>query len=110
MEDNPVSSKRKYNVVCQQWEESERGWGVRPDRFSLHLNHLHCEKFVKAHNDRLPKNFVPDEYSRVSGSPFVVEVDQYTYNLLLARKSTFGMYGKGNTTPPRVTITLSYKQ
>ena len=26
--------KEKY-VVCQLWEESERGWGVRPDGYSL---------------------------------------------------------------------------
>ena len=24
-------------AVCLQWEESERGWGVRPTDFSLHL-------------------------------------------------------------------------
>ncbi len=29
--------KEENAVVVQKWEETERGWGVRPDGFSLHL-------------------------------------------------------------------------
>ncbi len=25
-------------VICQQWEESERGWGTRPDKKAEKLN------------------------------------------------------------------------
>ena len=60
--------------VCQFWEESERGWGVRPDGFSLHLSMADHAAYVKEHNDALPKGYVPDEYTRVSGSAHPIDL------------------------------------
>jgi hypothetical protein len=34
------------NVVIQNWEESERGWGVRPDGYTIHPNRAHRDAFV----------------------------------------------------------------
>lgn len=28
---------KRHGVICQKWEESERGWGTRPNGYSLHL-------------------------------------------------------------------------
>ena len=38
-------------VVCQYWEESERGWGVRPDGCSLHLTEADRKQFIKEYWD-----------------------------------------------------------
>jgi len=61
-------------VICQEWEESERGWGVRPDGYSLHLSVADRDAFVRRHEDALPSDHVPDEYTRVCGHPFLVDV------------------------------------
>lgn len=61
-------------VVCQYWEESERGWGVRPEGFSLHLSMKDRDVFVNKHNESLPKDHVPDEYTRISGDPKPLDV------------------------------------
>lgn len=57
------SEKIVYKI---NWEESERGWGIRPDGFSLHLSKEDSKKYVKDYWDRQPDG-VPDEYSRPSG-------------------------------------------
>ncbi|HEX8762765.1 MAG TPA: hypothetical protein VF733_03315 [Candidatus Saccharimonadales bacterium] len=62
-----------HQAICQKWEESELGWGVRPDGFSLHLTCAGLSRFVKEHWDMLPAR-LPAEYSRPSGKPFAVEV------------------------------------
>ena len=62
-----------HQVVCQKWEESERGWGVRPDGFSLHLSHDGLRKYIKEYWDGMPDE-APDEYSRPSGTPYEVGV------------------------------------
>jgi hypothetical protein len=65
-------------VYCQLWEESEKGWGVRPDGYSLHLTADDAKAFVEAYwkeqKKRSPE--VPDEYSRPCGEPYVTEVNR----------------------------------
>jgi|SRR5579862_2576709 len=61
-------------VFCQKWEESERGWGTRPDGFSLHPTMYDLERFIKEYWDKQPDS-VPDSYSRPSGTPYVCEYD-----------------------------------
>lgn len=56
--------------VIQFWEESERGWGVRPDGCSIHIDEIGLSKYVGRVYEKRDPNNVPDEYSRVSGSPF----------------------------------------
>jgi hypothetical protein len=63
---------------CQEWEESERGWGVRPDGCSLHLTEEDAKAYVKGfrarERERNPSGEVPDEYERTSGHPHKVLV------------------------------------
>ena len=58
------------------WEESEKGWGTRPDGFSLHVSEEDGRKYVKAYNDSLP-SAVADTYSRpATGTYHIVEVSE----------------------------------
>ena len=43
-------------IVLQLWEESERGWGIRPDGCSIHLD------------DKERSTFIDNEYSNRSES------------------------------------------
>jgi hypothetical protein len=65
-------------VYCQVWEESERGWGVRPDGYSLHLTlddvKSHIAEYWKKQKKHSPE--VPDEYSRPCGEPYLTEVNR----------------------------------
>lgn len=83
-------------VVVQKWEESERGWGVRPDGFTMHLTEADRAAFVQAYWDRMPDE-VPYEYSRPSGSPYLAQVSQEIYDKVA--KSKKGMWGDGNNYP-----------
>ena len=65
----------------QAWEESERGWGVRPDGFWFYLTetaakrqtHKLLGKLRKA-EERAYGGATPDEYSRPAGPPRFVPV------------------------------------
>lgn len=72
-----IKEPRK-RVWCQGWEESERGWGTRPDGYSLHLTQEDVKLYIKAYADSLPPE-VPDEYSRPAGSPYETFVSASTY-------------------------------
>lgn len=61
-------------VIVQRWEESERGWGVRPDGYSLHPSEEARAKYVREYWAEQPDQ-VPDEYSRPCGEPYEAEVD-----------------------------------
>ncbi len=61
-------------IVYVSWEESERGWGTRPDGCSLHLDEQDYKTFLKEYWDSMPEE-VPDEYSRPAGRP----VKAYVY-------------------------------
>jgi hypothetical protein len=70
-----------YPVLCQEWEESEQGWGVRPDGCTLHLNEEGRVQFIDAYWARQPKE-VPYEYSRESGRPYICLVDWETFKAI----------------------------
>ncbi len=72
------SSSSTYVIVRQEWRESERGWGQRPDGYSLHLTPEDQEEFVKAYWDRMPDK-TPHCYSFPSGKPEAFEVDDDIY-------------------------------
>ena len=70
-------------VWVQKWEESEAGWGTRPDGYTLHLEHADINLFLRAMREReeewakknnKPANYVPPEYSRPEGKPYITEV------------------------------------
>ena len=73
-------------VYLQYWEESERGWGIRPDGCSLHMNPQNHKEFVsKIYEGRDPNN-VPDEYERICGPLIQVEVKDSLYDKLEKNK------------------------
>jgi hypothetical protein len=73
-------------VVLQLWEESEKGWGVRPDGCSLHTDVIECQNHIKSiYNSRSKE--VPSEYSRVCGKPLYVHVSDTLYNLVQKDKT-----------------------
>ena len=78
-------------VVRQNWEESERGWGVRPDGYSLHLTQSDRNVFVRAYWDSMPGE-VPDEYERPTGETFPIEVDEETFDLVHISKNGIRRY------------------
>jgi len=80
-----------HPVVKQFWEESERGWGVRPDGYTLHLTEADRVKFIKAFEASQP-DAVPDEYSRPSGSPTVTDVSDAVYKELQRAKRKHGIW------------------
>ena len=61
-------------VYRVDWTEHERGWGCRPDGYSLHRSRDDADKYIADYWDRMPKDHVPDEYSR-NGEPYIVELD-----------------------------------
>lgn len=70
-------------VFLQYWEESERGWGIRPDGCSLHLTTKECKEYIKSIYDvRKMETSVPDEYERIVGEPIEVEIKEELYNIL----------------------------
>ena len=76
-------------AVCLQWEESERGWGVRPTDFSLHLTAEDAQIWADIFMKRQDKYFkkvgvkgVPDEYDRPAGKPFACFVTQEQWDAL----------------------------
>ena len=85
-------------VIVQKWEESERGWGTRPDGFSLHLTESDRQKFVEEYWERqqAASPEPPDEYSRTDGTPYEAEVDDDTYERV--KKSKYGIRDIGD--PP----------
>ena len=72
-------------VVRQDWEESERGWGERPDGYSLHLSEEDRVAYIDAYWARMP-DAIQDEYSRPCGPPRLVDVDKNTYAKIKARR------------------------
>lgn len=82
------TSKRTYPVLAQSWTESERGWGQRPDGYSLHQTKEDRDAFVDSYNKQFNnKAEVPDEYSFADGSPTVVVVHTSIYRKLKASKN-----------------------
>lgn len=74
-------------VVKQNWEESERGWGIRPDGYSLHLTEEDRKAFIKEYWDDQPSGEAPDEYSRPSGNGYLADVQDDTYQTIKNSKN-----------------------
>ncbi len=68
------------NIYLQYWEESERGWGVRPDGCSLHLSTKDSIDYINAIYNGRDTDFVPNEYDRVVGELIPVTIDQKLYD------------------------------
>lgn len=59
-------NQKPYKLVRMDWDESEAGWGVRPDGYSLHISEEDYNVYLKEYWKRMPKN-TPHEYSRPGG-------------------------------------------
>ncbi|MBI2047775.1 MAG: hypothetical protein HYT27_01415 [Parcubacteria group bacterium] len=97
---NAKSSKkparnRKHAVICicQKWEESERGWGTRPDGYSLHLTDEDREQYIKDYWKQMP-NEVPDEYSRPDGTPYSCLINTKTYRQIKKSKNGIRLFSE----------------
>lgn len=64
----------QMKVIIQKWEESERGWGTRPDGYSVHPNEEARQRFIDNYWANMPKE-VPDEYSRPHGTPYETDLN-----------------------------------
>jgi hypothetical protein len=70
-------------AYLQFWEESERGWGVRPDGCSLHLNSELHKSFVDGVYKSRDYGNIPHEYDRVNGNVLEVLVSETIYREIL---------------------------
>jgi hypothetical protein len=66
-----------YAVYKIVWREFERGWGVRPDGYSLHATSEDAHACIQRYWKNMPDE-APDEYSK-PGNPILVEVDKLIY-------------------------------
>ena len=73
-------------AIYVNWEESEKGWGTRPDGCSLHLALKDYKAFEEAYWAKMPKE-VPDEYSRPAGEPVEVRVNSKLYREIIKAKN-----------------------
>lgn len=84
-------------AVYVSWEESERGWGERPDGFSLHLTEADAQAFIGDYWNSMPDKIggmAPDEYSRPAGNPFVVQVSGKLYGEIKKTKNGIRCYDR----------------
>lgn len=61
----------------QEWVESERGWGTRPDGFTVHRKLEDVEMFhleLRREEKKQHNGVIPDVYSYPVGSPFELEL------------------------------------
>lgn len=72
------------------WTEHERGWGQRPDGYSLHTTKEEYAAYLKAYQAKLPLQ-APDEYSTPDGTLQAVEVDK-TLASQLAKTSSIRLW------------------
>lgn len=73
-------------VILQLWEESERGWGTRPDGCSIHIDLNQHKKYItESYKDR--GDDVPDTYERVVGDAIEAFVDDRLLFIIEKEKS-----------------------
>lgn len=97
-----MTTPKQSTVVLQLWEESERGWGVRPDGFTLHLTMEDHKRFVADFWKRQKEvcgEETPDEYTRTCGDPKSITVGPETFNRLVAAQSDHGIWYQNDTSP-----------
>jgi hypothetical protein len=81
---NDVVRVQPVQIVVQKWEERERGWGTRPDGFSVHLSEADRLAYIKEYWDKMPDGPAPDEYSAPSGSPYLTMIAEGQEKAFLA--------------------------
>ena len=75
-------------VILQIWEESERGWGTRPDGCSMHIDLKERENYIQTiYDSRKSDTSIPDEYERIVGEGVEAFIEDSLYNLVQKDKS-----------------------
>lgn len=75
-------------VILQIWEESERGWGTRPDGCSMHIDLKEREKYIQAiYDSRKSDESIPNEYDRIVGEGVEAFIEDSLYSLVEKDKS-----------------------
>ena len=85
-------------VVVQKWEESELGWGVRPDGYSLHLSEAGRDAYINRYWESMPDS-APQEYERPCGSPYLADVPEEVAAKIRASNDGFGYRVYDNVYP-----------
>lgn len=78
--------KKKMVAYRQEWIESERGWGQRPDGYSLHSSKEEYDKYIKEYWEKMPKH-TPEVYSTPSGVLKLVEISEKEFKALKKKPS-----------------------
>jgi hypothetical protein len=93
-------------VWVQKWEESEAGWGVRPDGYTFHIRREDIDAFLKDLRDREFETHggaTPPEYSRPSGDPYLAILSGDSDGAAIEAKllaSSHGIWGPGGNNYP----------
>lgn len=74
-------------IVLQYWEESERGWGTRPDGASIHLDQKCHSIYIDQIYVNRDEEDVPDEYDRIIGLPILVSVSDNIFETIKDKKN-----------------------
>lgn len=77
-------------VIVQKWEESERGWGCRPDGYSIHFSETDRKSYIDTYWKEMPKDS-PDEYSRPHGTAYEATIASLTDAQLETMKVLHGL-------------------
>ncbi len=80
-----VRSQKKHTLYVIFWEESERGWGTRPDGCSIHISEEAANNFIQKQFSSLPTDYVPDEYSRPCTKIMLTEVSRDLYEYFMKK-------------------------
>lgn len=93
------ASRKLYPAFVETWTESERGWGTRPDGYTIHLSREAAVKFIEDYNKKHnTAASAPEVYTRADGNLTEIRVGKKTYQQLLdaMKKGEFGIWGDGN--------------
>ena len=75
-------------VILQIWEESERGWGTRPDGCSMHIDLKERENYIQSiYDSRKSDESIPDEYERIVGEGVEAFIEDALFELVQKDKS-----------------------
>lgn len=62
--------------VLIEWTEYERGWGQRPDGYSIYLDTVSAQKHIDSfYSKRIGSTTVPDEYTNPTDVNYVIVND-----------------------------------
>jgi hypothetical protein len=76
----------KEIVARQDWVECEKGWGTRPDGYSLHDNLKDHKAYIDEYWASMPAD-MPAAFSSPDGGPYPTAVDERTYQKILESKN-----------------------